>query len=284
MTGPPAALLRQRVALALAGDTGRLPLDALWAVFAALAASTPAEASLALARDMVAQIDSGRASDYAAQRVLMAAAARLVPADARVLAQELITSIANQPEDTVDSPDAGSTGPRPFAQPANRSATLELALAGLLKRLAPEPANDMVERLIRGIRISQSFDGGWRLGRMVKPALVDTPSARALGTAQLLAALPGTARTQDVAALGVAARELLALQAPSEAVARDLFELAKYPQQATRTADVLRKVFKQAPAQEAGWWALVGWARQTWPQLPLDQRVPDKVVVKASTQ
>ena len=283
MTGPPAALLRQRVGQALAGDTARVPFTTLWSVFAALAASTPAAASLPLARDMAAQIDSGRASDNAVGRILMAAADRLVPADARVLAQELIASIANLPEDTVDNQDAGSTGRRPFAQSGQRLRALEPVLGGLLKRLASEPGNDMAERAIHGILVSQSYEGARTLGRLVPPAVVDTPAGRAQAVGQVLAAVPGTARTQDVDALVNAARELLARQAPSEAVARDLFELTKYPLQ-MHTADVLRKVFKQAPAREAGWWALVDWARQTWPRLPLDQRAPDKGVLKASTK
>jgi hypothetical protein len=90
---------------------------------------------------------------------------------------------------------------------------------------------------------------------------------------QVMEQLPKATRAAQLEALTHLARTSVANQAPTEELARNLFELLKYPSpRATETADAIRTLFTSqgAPGSEAGRWALVTWAKRRYPSIDLD--------------
>ncbi len=95
--------------------------------------------------------------------------------------------------------------------------------------------------------------------------------------AMIMPRLPKTFSAFEADMLTRLARSGLREQAPSFEVVRDLFELMKYPTKtASETPEIIRAVFKPqgAPDANAGFWALVDWARSRFQSLRLDGAVP----------
>ena len=285
--------VRQRLAQEIGNDINAANnRPALLAIFWQLAAFASPDEQLRLARELLAQIDSGRATS--SQRLWLEKVAKLLaPADALSLAQDLIGTITSLPDNSAASQDTASLQRlptsmlrRPFALPSQRVQALEPVAAGLLQRLAAPQQAALRNKILDALLASQGVAGSAALGRLLKAVTGDTTIDRQHAIGMVLSALPRTSRAQDIDALASTARDLLARQAPDEQTARDLFELMKYPGQLRKSVQVLRQVFKDTPAPDAGGWALVAWAQNNWPALPLDQRVPDRMAAAglASTQ
>lgn len=275
--------VRQRLAQEIGSDPAGRP--ALAAIYAQLVVFAPPDEQLRSARDLLAQVDSGRASQ--SQRLTLDKLAKaLAPsgAEAPALARDLVSAITNLPDNGAASADSASLQRppsglirRPFGLPSQRVQALESVAAGLLQRLAPAQQATLGSTVLDGLLASQSAAGSAALGRLLKVVTGDTAHDRQQTIRLVFAALPRTSRAQDIDALLGTARELLAQQAADEQTARDLFDMMKYPGHLRKTVAVLRLLFKDAPAPDAGGWALVAWAQKKWPALPLDQRVPDRV-------
>lgn len=273
-----AGALRHRIAAEMNADASVDARAQLWAIYEGLVPSGSIAERRAIAHELLTLIETAHAPVSVAGETLLQIAGQFEAADRMALLRDVVSAMAHVPESPLTSADPSlnvvrSAGLwREDAVPAERMKALEPIAVALAPSVAQPERDDMREGVIGAILASHSMAAADALGRVLRGLGGDTEAERRRAVAQFMATLPRCARAQDVSALAAAARWNLDQQPASYEVARDMFELMKYPSSAREAAASVRAKFAEAPGADAGLWALVGWARKTWPALPLDAR------------